>query len=326
MLMEKDLEYYISCFSNLRRITRNGEKSPHKVIVLLSVIRAIDKHLVTSNLIVPDEAFENVFLEEWHQHVGVSANFDDSLFPGFYNLRNEEFWHLVSWGGDNESERCIDIESLRKVYQGAVIDEELFSLLLVKDSCDKLKSELLKQLKKPSTSSNNILGLDEYLRSLTTASKTQSKDLKYYKNAIQAIADKGKDKKTTLKLILLLSTAEYIQWYSRNFEMTDFLPLVASWEGMFINNARKYLAETGRESTLFSVPFIQLDDEPFWYLQPYDADYKMTGYAIKTFDNLQNIYEGARIDSELLKLLKTTSSCEEIKQLIIKNIPKRKKK
>ena len=125
---------------------------------------------------------------------------------------------------------------------------------------------------------------------------------------------------------MLLSTAEYIQWYSQNFEMTDFLPLVASWEGMFINNARKYLRETGRESTLFSVPFIQLDDEPFWHLQPYDADYKMTGYAIKTFDNLQNIYEGARIDSELLQLLKTNSSCEEIKQLIIKNIPKPKKK
>lgn len=322
--MEKDLEYYISCFSNLRRITRNREKSPHKIIVLLSVIQAINNRLVTSNLIVPDAAFENIFFEEWHRHVGVSANFDDSLFPGFYNLRNEDFWHLISWSGDRQVEQCIDIDSLRKVYQGAVIDEELYSLLNIKDACLKLENTLISQLHKTNTISHSFIGIDDYLLSLTNDKKSPNKDLKYYKNAILAIADKGKDRKNVLKLIMLLSTAEYIQWHSRNFETSEHIALVAIWEGMFINNARKYLTETGRESTLFSAPFIQLDDEPFWHLQPLEADYKMTGYAIKTFDNLQNIYDGVCIDKELLELMKVPATCEELKHFIIKLIPKRK--
>lgn len=324
--MKKDLEYYISCFSNLRRTTRNGEKSPHKVVVLLSVIQAVKDDILTSNLVVPDEIFENTFLNVWHERVGVSANFEDSLFPGFYNLQTEDFWHLLPWSESETKNRCVDIDSLRCIYQGALIDEELYSLFLIPNACQRLQEVLLSQLTNPG-SSTSFVSIDDFLKSITTSIPKTKKDIRYYVNQIGPIADASKrDKKAQLKLILLLSTIEHMQWYGRNYEISNFLPLLATWEGVFLNDVRTYMGILGRESTLFSTPFVQLADLPFWRPRLYDESYEFTGRAMKTFENLQNIYEGVELDEEFVELVKIQDTREDLKKFLLKYIKKQTRK
>lgn len=324
--MKKDLEYYISCFFNLRRTTRNGEKSPHKVVVLLAVIQAVKDGTLTSNLVTPDEIFNNIFLNVWHERVGVSANFEDSLFPGFYNLQNEDFWHLLPWSESEKQKHCIDIDSLRSVYQGALIDEELYSLFLMPNTCQKLQDILLSLLY-TSNSSIGFVSIDDYIKSLMTSSPKKKKDTKYYINQIYPIAEAAKrDKKAQLKLILLLSTIEQVQWYSKNYEISNFLPLLATWEGVFLNNVRTYMGILGRESTLFSTPFVQLEELPFWKPLLYDENYEFTGRAMKTFENLQNIYEGVVLDAEFVELSKTQDTREILKKYLLKYIKKQVRK
>ena len=93
---------------------------------------------------------------------------------------------------------------------------------------------------------------------------------------------------------------------------------------MFINNAKKYLSRVGRESTLFSNPFVQLEDEPFWHLITYDQDYKVKGHAMKTFEKLQDIYRGVEIDAELAELIQNPLTREELRTIILDLIPKKK--
>lgn len=320
--MKKDLEYYISCFFNLRRTTRNGEKSPHKVVVLLAVIQAVKDGTLTSNLVTPDEIFNNIFLNVWHERVGVSANFEDSLFPGFYNLQNEDFWHLLPWSESEKQKRCIDIDSLRSVYQGALIDEELYSLFLMPNTCQKLQDILLSLLG-TYRSSTRFVSIDDYLKSLLTSTPPIKKDVRYFINLIEPVANAAKsDKKAKLKLILLLSTIEHIEWKLKYSGITNFIPLLATWEGVFLNNVRTYMGIIGRESTLFSSPFIQMGELSFWHLRPCDSTYIITGHAMKTFANLQNIYEGVDIDEEFINLIKVPKTREKLKAFLVKGITK----
>ena len=50
-MREKNLEYYLSCFKNLRRASRNGEMAPHKTVVLLTVIHEVERGNISSNFI-----------------------------------------------------------------------------------------------------------------------------------------------------------------------------------------------------------------------------------------------------------------------------------
>lgn len=147
-------------------------------------------------------------------------------------------------------------------------------------------------------------------------------DIDYYEKYIYEMSTRTMDNKAkACKLILLLSTFEYIPNCPSTKEIKNKIPLLAAWEGYFLNNVRKYIGNIGRESTLFSVPFFQLEETPFWRLMPNDKNYQKTGRNIKTFANLQNIYCGVELDDELVELIWQTSKRDELVNYVVSLIP-----
>lgn len=150
------------------------------------------------------------------------------------------------------------------------------------------------------------------------------RDVRYYRHYFKQVKEKGGLELATRKYVMLLSLLEYLPKCPSTNRVNHTVPLLATWEGMFINNAKKYLSRVGRESTLFSNPFVQLKDEPFWHLITYDQDYKATGHAMKTFEKLQDIYRGVEIDAELAELILNPQSREELRTIILDLIPLKK--
>ena len=147
-------------------------------------------------------------------------------------------------------------------------------------------------------------------------------DIAYYEKRIYEMATRTTDNKAKVcKLLLLLSTFEYIPKCPSTRDIKNRIPLLAAWEGQFLNNVSKYVGKLGRESTLFSSPFFLLEEEPFWRLIPIEDDYQKTRYNIKTFANLQDIYSGVEIDEELVELIRQSSYREELMNYVLSLIP-----
>lgn len=164
---------------------------------------------------------------------------------------------------------------------------------------------------------------EESVDEVTTDDFPKERDIDYYEKYIYEMYTRTTDNKAkACKLLLLLSTFEYIPKCPSTGVINNRIPLLGAWEGLFLNNVSKYVGKIGRESTLFSSPFFLLEEEPYWRLIPYDNKYQKTGYNIKTFVNLQDIYKGVEIDKELVALIRDTSSREELMNYVISLIPK----
>ena len=120
-----------------------------------------------------------------------------------------------------------------------------------------------------------------------------------------------------LLLVMLLSAIDFFQWYEHTYGETNTFPLLASWEGAFLNLVKKQLGKMGRESTMFSTPFIHLGDWSFWRLIPYEDKQVNKGRAIKTFENLQQTYDGVEIDQEFAMTIRNSDSREKLKETLL---------
>lgn len=302
--MEKDVSYYIECFNKLKRATRNGEKAPHKLVVILTVIKEIENGNISSTFISPDDSFEEKFLEVWHEYVGVSPNFDDNLYQGFFHLNSEPFWTLISWSPGESLNQCQDLKYLRQVYEGAIIDEELFTLATIKEHRDALKNSLITLIDQ-SKPQIKILSVEDILASISKPSNSSKKDVKYYIDIFTKIESKEKgSKKTICKLVLLASTIDYILWRKKYAELTEYLPILANWEGLFIKLLEDYL-ELNRTSTAFSIPFLTLNEDMKWEQVRIEGGRERSDKSrdSMTFLHLVETYEGTTIDKELLDLI-----------------------
>lgn len=141
------------------------------------------------------------------------------------------------------------------------------------------------------------------------------KDVSFY---IKQIENLGKKNKVTIcKWILILSTLEYIEWLLRNGYNIDKLPILAIWEGIYIRHYKKYYP-VKRTTTLFSNPFILMNEETFWENRLYQHVEKenLRKHAYSTFDKLQDTYEYAILEEELVTLLTN----EDDREIIVTHI------
>ena len=311
--MEKNLDYYISCFTNLKRASKAGEKSPHKVIVLLALIDYVEQGLAATNMIALSEEFEQTFHNVWHERVGVSAKYHDELHPGFFGMKSEPFWHLQPWSQGNSLKNCVSMESLTSVYEGAIFDEELFTLITIPDSREKLRTTLVSLLPQETTS-DNLFDVNDFLSMLDDVPVKKTKDLKYYEDLFTKIAntDRG-SKKTICKLVLLHTTMSYLNWRKQYYPISSYIPLLAQWEGPYLKMLQENLS-IKQTSTAFSVPFLTLEEETFWKLVPAEG-YKPkseNSHSFMTFYNLQESFDGVEVDDELVKLMTDSKSREAL--------------
>ena len=124
---------------------------------------------------------------------------------------------------------------------------------------------------------------------------------------------------------MLLSLVEYIKWLkSFNEDLTPELPILGVWEGMYLKIFQQYY-DARRTSTLFSSPFILLNEEPYWKLVNEEdiAETPTSGkYAMMTFVNVQATFKSVIIDKELFDLIMTPESCSALSDYLLKLLKK----
>ena len=151
----KTLQYYADCFSSLKRAPgtvwseATNFRAPHKPFLLLAVMDAIRRGVISSNYIdiTGDlNELDDLFTDYWHRVLPLGQS-SSIAFP-FFHLKNEPFWELVLLpeyqGKDNLLPQSVSsVKKLREIALGARLDAELFELMQLNESREKLVNSLL---------------------------------------------------------------------------------------------------------------------------------------------------------------------------------------
>lgn len=144
-----ELADYIDLFSNLHTNKQHGKSSPHKAIMLLSVIDLISSQHITTNEIIYNEELEKCFLKNWKRYVTEVSIFKPKAGTPFWHLNSEPFWQLIPYEGGYmtivklQKGNPYSAGTIRKYIKYAVIDKELFLLLRDSSNREKLKQALI---------------------------------------------------------------------------------------------------------------------------------------------------------------------------------------
>lgn len=151
--MNYTLSDYIELFANLHTNKQQGKKTPHKAIMLISVIELIASRHILSNQIEFSEELENCFLKNWKRYVGESFIFKPKAGTPFWYLNSEPFWQLIPFEGGYK--RIIELQkgnpyspsTIRKNIKYAVMDKELYELLQDESNQATLRDILINSIK-----------------------------------------------------------------------------------------------------------------------------------------------------------------------------------
>lgn len=110
--MNKDIEYYLSAFEKMKRAIMRGVKAPHKPLLLLAIFVA-----------------EGLAMDIPH-----SYPFKCSIENPYYHLQHEPFWRSVKNEKGKERKFYSSLKSLRDGFAYAEIDQELYDLMVNRES------------------------------------------------------------------------------------------------------------------------------------------------------------------------------------------------
>lgn len=144
------LDHYLLSFANIRVNTNPSSwpeasnfKSPYKPFLLLSVLDLIAGGSITRNFIEPSPELA----ETWQGYMAVlsSMNRQASMAYPFFTMGKEEFWNLRPRDGMavKPGQTITSLNRLREYYYGAKLNDDLFPLLVMKPSREKLRTILL---------------------------------------------------------------------------------------------------------------------------------------------------------------------------------------
>ncbi len=135
------LEYYLDRFQNLKMNSASGNKSPHKVCMLLAVMDLVQAGNIASTKI----EFSPSLKERFTHYFDKFAQGSDKNTPEnpYFHLRSEGFWHLVYRVGYSE---VTTTRYSSKAIESAAIDQELFEYMQSAIVSHELKHALVSNL------------------------------------------------------------------------------------------------------------------------------------------------------------------------------------
>ncbi len=145
------LNHYLQLFSTIRadkNCKRWGRETchqaPHKPFLLLSIFDLIATRQINRNFVDISFDLAELFANYWSKVMPVGTS--GAMSYPFYYLSSAEFWHLVEQPGvPHESGRTVSsVKRLRELYLGARFDDDLYSLLVMENSREKLRHVLVK--------------------------------------------------------------------------------------------------------------------------------------------------------------------------------------
>lgn len=175
-MLVKDLKYYFSCFDKLRRDQKNGG-APHKPILLISLIQAIQQNIVRSSKIYVTPELVGLFKSNWNNLV--ETNHQCLFALPFYHMHTEPFWQLIPnagcelWVKSKSSMRSFS--NLTTAVKYSQIDEELFVILQKKEDSEVILHFILEKYF-PNTKNNFNSGKSNYIQDIEKQITQESKE------------------------------------------------------------------------------------------------------------------------------------------------------
>ena len=189
---------YIEAVKNLKTNNKWGRKSPHKAVLMLTVIELYEKNVLMDNEIRYDETLKSTFLKMWNMVLPNEPLFHPDAYLPFWYLQSDNFWHIVPIRGKEDILSLMRDTNIKpseaKLVDSvkyAELDEDLFFLMTLPSGRSTLKRALLetyttltnKQIERLSESRDNaidysVTALSEYEKILsmnTTEKRMESK-------------------------------------------------------------------------------------------------------------------------------------------------------
>jgi hypothetical protein len=197
---------YIEAFKNLRTNNKYGRKSPHKAILMLTVIELYEQNVLTDNEIFYNEMLKSMFLKVWNRVLPKEPLFHPDAYLPFWYLQSDSFWHIVPKRGKEDIlslMRDTNIKpseaKLNDSVKCAELDEDLYFLMTIASGRSSLKRVLLEtytqlsdyQIDKMAESADNSIdhslsAMDEYEQILSS----KNNDEKVFENDSSSLLEK----------------------------------------------------------------------------------------------------------------------------------------
>lgn len=178
---------YIEAVKNLKTNNKWGRKSPHKAVLMLTVIELYEKNILMENEIRYDETLKSTFLKIWNLVLPNEPLFHPEAYLPFWYLQSDNFWHIVPIRGKEDILSLMRDTNIKpseaKLIDSvkyAELDEDLYFLMTLPSGRSSLKRALLetyttltnKQIERLAESKDNaidysVTALSEYEKILS---------------------------------------------------------------------------------------------------------------------------------------------------------------
>ena len=178
---------YIEAVKNLKTNNKWGRKSPHKAVLMLTVIELYEKNVLMDNEIRYDETLKSAFLKMWNMVLPNESLFHSDAYLPFWYLQSDNFWHIVPNRGKEDILSLMRDTNIKpseaKLIDSvkyAELDEDLYFLMTLPSGRSSLKRALLetyttltnKQIERLAESQDNAIdysvsALSEYEKILS---------------------------------------------------------------------------------------------------------------------------------------------------------------
>lgn len=179
---------YVEAFKNLRTNNKYGRKSPHKAVLMLTVIELYEQSILTDNEIYYDDSLKSMFLKVWNKVLPKEPLFHPDAYLPFWYLQSDSFWHIIPIRGKEDILSLMRDANIKpseaKLIDSvnyAELDDDLYFLMTITSGRSSLKRALLEtytqlseyQIAKMAESADNVVdhslsALDEYEQMLSS--------------------------------------------------------------------------------------------------------------------------------------------------------------
>ena len=198
---------YVEAFENLKPNEKYGRKTPHKAVLLLTIIEMCEFDEICSNEIRYNQQLIDTFYKVWKR----TLPDDDSLFVDaylpFWTMQNEDFWHLIPFRGKEDNLNLLKERQIRpseskikECVDYAELDEDLFFLMTLPSGRSSLKRALLENY---STLTEDKIGelaiskdnaIDKSIEALAEYQMILSSENEHKNNLVTESCDEDKQK------------------------------------------------------------------------------------------------------------------------------------
>ncbi len=141
---------YIEAFRSLRTNNKNGRKSPHKAVLMLTVIELFEHKMLSDNKIYYDDTLKSKYIQVWNKVLPNNLLFTSEAYLPFWYLQSDSFWHVVPVRGKEDilslmrDTNIMPSEAkLNDSVRFAELDDDLYFLMTIASGRSSLKRTLL---------------------------------------------------------------------------------------------------------------------------------------------------------------------------------------